>query len=86
LQLWMWLGTCGRVPEGSLTTAYALSFSEPKSSSLRSLSLFASIPGKPKDSSMFKKKPREWVQAFTKHIKLRLQQLTNTWRLQTTQL
>jgi len=55
----MWLGTCGRVPEGSLTTAYALSFSEPKSSSLRSLSLFASIPGKPKDSSMFKKKPRE---------------------------
>jgi len=62
LQLWMWLGTCGRVPEGSLTTAYGLSFSEPKSSSLSSLSLFASIPGKPKDSSMFKKKPREWVQ------------------------
>ncbi len=86
LQLWMQLGTCGRVPEGSSTTAYALSFSKPESSSLRSLSSFASIPGKPKDLSMFEKKPRVWVQAFTIHINLHLQQLTNTWRLQRTQL
>jgi hypothetical protein len=55
-------------------------------SSLRSLSSFASIPGKPKDSKTFEKKPREWVQAFTIHIKLCLQQLTNTWRSQRTQL
>jgi hypothetical protein len=52
------VGDLWKSARSSSTTAYALSISKLKSSSLRSLSSFASIPRKPKDSSMFKKKPR----------------------------